>query len=129
MFVVSAGGRRRRGPRPAGGRSSCRPGRPRILYYTILYYTTLHSTPLHYTTHYTTLHYTTLYVWFYFVCFVFQAGQASRFYVRLFVLQCTSDWRAVTLWWNYKPLKPFRNNMPFTTELIKEGRITKLDLP
>ena len=33
----------------------------------------------------------------------------------------TPEWRAVTLWWNYKPLKPYQKRMPFTTELLREG--------
>lgn len=33
----------------------------------------------------------------------------------------TTDWRAITLWWNYKALAPFQKQMPFTTELVKDG--------
>jgi aspartyl/asparaginyl beta-hydroxylase (cupin superfamily) len=35
--------------------------------------------------------------------------------------QPTLDWRAITLWWNYKPLAPFQKQMPFTTELVRTG--------
>src|SRR5210317_427137 len=33
----------------------------------------------------------------------------------------TPEWRAITLWWNYKPLAPFQKQMPVTTELVREG--------
>jgi aspartyl/asparaginyl beta-hydroxylase (cupin superfamily) len=33
----------------------------------------------------------------------------------------TPEWRAITLWWNYKPLPPFQKQMPKTTELVREG--------
>ena len=33
----------------------------------------------------------------------------------------TPEWRAITLWWNYKPLAPFQKRMPKTTELVREG--------
>jgi aspartyl/asparaginyl beta-hydroxylase (cupin superfamily) len=33
----------------------------------------------------------------------------------------TPDWRAVTLWWNYKPLPPFQKQLPKTTELVTHG--------
>jgi aspartyl/asparaginyl beta-hydroxylase (cupin superfamily) len=35
--------------------------------------------------------------------------------------QPTPDWRAVTLWWNYKEFPPYQNKMPFTTELVRHG--------
>lgn len=37
------------------------------------------------------------------------------------VPQPTPDWRAVTLWWNYKPFTPYQKKMPFTTELVRNG--------
>lgn len=37
------------------------------------------------------------------------------------VPQRTMDWRAVTLWWNYKELSPIQKRMPKTTELVREG--------
>lgn len=35
--------------------------------------------------------------------------------------QPTTDWRAIALWWNYKPLSAFQKQMPLTTELVREG--------
>lgn len=31
------------------------------------------------------------------------------------------EWRAATLWWNYKPFKRVQAEMPFTTSLVSEG--------
>jgi aspartyl/asparaginyl beta-hydroxylase (cupin superfamily) len=33
----------------------------------------------------------------------------------------TVDWRAITLWWNYKQLAPFQKQMPLTTEMVRHG--------
>jgi len=33
----------------------------------------------------------------------------------------TPEWRAITLWWNYKPLAPFQKQMPKTTEIVRHG--------
>jgi aspartyl/asparaginyl beta-hydroxylase (cupin superfamily) len=33
----------------------------------------------------------------------------------------TFDWRAITLWWNYKGFETFQKQMPFTTKLLEIG--------
>lgn len=37
------------------------------------------------------------------------------------VPQTTPDWRAITLWWNYKEFPPYQKIMPKTTELVRHG--------
>jgi len=33
----------------------------------------------------------------------------------------TPDWRGITLWWNYKPLKHYQKRMPKTTSIVQDG--------